>query len=113
MTSVFDAIVSAMSGLPKSNLARLQPSEFLERGSIYRIAPTPDLTGDRRPVIVIHPKDLDVLRERWREAAIRDGLPFPTVVAIDQYIADAVEQRFLAQEKQTSRVEYGIVTGGA
>lgn len=131
MTNTFtpsdlDAMIAAMRAIPKSNIARLQSSAFVERGDVYRMAPQPALTGDHRPLVVINEKDLEELRAKWGDDAVRDGLPRPSVAVIDQHIADAVESRFQAVEASKTPLDsrefigpifpsrpFGVDTGGS
>ena len=72
--------------------ARLLPSPYVRRGQMFRLAPSPEITGDprHRPSIVMNTDDVDMLRARFGGA----------LGNIDQEIADIAEQLFAQQEAQ-------------
>lgn len=74
-------------------VARLFPSVFVQRGSVFRLAPQPDIVGHSFPLIVMNRDDVDILRSELAKTSF--GLH---QMNIDQEIADCCEQLFAERE---------------
>lgn len=73
--------------------ARLRPSAYVPKGQMYRVLPDAAFFGEdeRRPLIVMNDKDVDVLR----------AVVTMPLIDVDQEIADVAEQLFAEQEARS------------
>jgi hypothetical protein len=101
--SVLDDFLKALKAIPRDpiapanrRVARLFPTAYVVEGSVFRLAPQPDIVGHNHPLIVMNRDDVAVLRAQFREGPRGEGLA--VALDVDQEIADCCEQLFADRE---------------